>query len=78
MLLASLFYLLQPAYAGTICPTSSAKTKDSNQEYVTFKYSDWDFIHFSISDVQLHGLKDFISETTGDGYDWVGMLLSLR
>jgi hypothetical protein len=38
--------------------------------------SDWDFIHFSISDVQLHALKDFVSETTGDGYDWAGMLLS--
>lgn len=38
--------------------------------------SDWDFIHFSISDIQLHALKDFISETTGDGYDWIGMLLS--
>jgi hypothetical protein len=38
--------------------------------------SDWDFIRFSISDVQLRALKDFVSETTGDGYDWIGMLLS--
>jgi len=37
---------------------------------------DWDFIQFSINNVQLDSLKDFISETTGDGYDWPGMLLS--
>jgi hypothetical protein len=41
-----------------------------------YNKSDWDFIHFSISDVQFHALKDFVSETTGDGYDWIGMLLS--
>lgn len=40
MLLASLLYLLQPAYAETTCPTSSAETKDLNQEYVTYKYYD--------------------------------------
>lgn len=37
---------------------------------------DWDFIEFMISESQLHALKDFIAETTGDGYDWPGMLLS--
>lgn len=41
-----------------------------------YEKSDWDFISFHISDAQLYALKDFISETTGDGYDWIGMLLS--
>jgi len=40
MLLVSLFYLLQPAYAETTCPTSSHETKDLNQKYVTYKYYD--------------------------------------
>jgi len=38
--------------------------------------NDWDFIEFSVTTDELCSLKDFISETTGDGYDWVGMLLS--
>jgi len=38
--------------------------------------NDWDFIDFSVTDDELRALKDFISETTGDSYDWVGMLLS--
>lgn len=38
--------------------------------------SDWDFISFNISDAQLYAMKDFIAETTDEGYDWVGMLLS--
>lgn len=42
----------------------------------SFDKSEWDFIEFKISDRQLESLKDFISETTGDGYDWIGMLLS--
>ena len=37
---------------------------------------DWDFIELSVTHEELSALKDFISETTGDGYDWVGMLLS--
>jgi hypothetical protein len=41
-----------------------------------FEERDWDFIIFEISEKQLHSLKDFISETTGDEYDWPGMLMS--
>jgi len=41
-----------------------------------FDEKEWDFVEFKISERQLDSLKDFISETTGDGYDWVGMLLS--
>jgi len=41
-----------------------------------YNKSDWDFISFNISDAQLFAMKDFISETTDEGYDWIGMLLS--
>jgi hypothetical protein len=37
---------------------------------------DWDFIDFVVVTDKIHALKDFISETTGDKYDWIGMLLS--
>ena len=35
--------------------------------------NDWDFIDFCVTADELRALKDFISETTGDGYDWIGM-----
>lgn len=38
--------------------------------------NDWDYLEFLISDSELTALKEFISETTGDDYDWLGMLLS--
>jgi len=37
---------------------------------------DWDYLDFEVTPEELDALKDFISETTGDGYDWPGMLLS--
>jgi len=37
---------------------------------------EWDYLEFQITEGELKALKDFISETTGDGYDWTGMLLS--
>lgn len=42
----------------------------------TYEPDDWDFLEFGVSEVQHHALKEFVAETTGDGYDWVGMLLS--
>jgi hypothetical protein len=38
--------------------------------------NEWDYLDFCITPEELNALKDFISETTGDGYDWTGMLLS--
>jgi hypothetical protein len=38
--------------------------------------SDWDFLTFRVTAEELRALKSFISETTGDGYDWIGMILS--
>jgi len=43
---------------------------------VELELDDWDFIDFKVNDIQMISLKDFIAETTGDGYDWIGMLLS--
>jgi hypothetical protein len=37
---------------------------------------EWDYLSFRITPEEMNALKDFISETTGDGYDWTGMLLS--
>ncbi len=37
---------------------------------------EWDYLEFAVTTDELRALKDFISETTGDGYDWTGMLLS--
>lgn len=37
---------------------------------------EWDYLEFRVTPEELHALKDFISETTGDGYDWTGMLIS--
>lgn len=42
----------------------------------SYEEDEWDFIIFEISEKQLISLKDFISETSGDGYDWPGMLMS--
>lgn len=42
----------------------------------SYEPDDWDFLEFGVSDIQHHALKEFVSETTGDGYDWLGMLLS--
>jgi hypothetical protein len=37
---------------------------------------DWDFIDLFATADEILALKDFISETTVDGYDWIGMFLS--
>lgn len=42
----------------------------------SYEPDDWDFLEFGVSDVQHHAMKEFIAEITGDGYDWLGMLLS--
>ena len=37
---------------------------------------EWSYLDFNVSQGELCALRDFISETTGDGYDWIGMILS--
>jgi len=38
--------------------------------------TEWDFISIDITPEQLDIIMEFFEETTGQGYDWVGMLLS--
>jgi hypothetical protein len=37
---------------------------------------DWDFIEISVTESQLSLLRRFIESTKGQGYDWVGMIMS--
>ena len=37
---------------------------------------DWDFLEIPVTEKQLVALEDFIEETVGDGYDWLGMISS--
>jgi len=37
---------------------------------------EWDYLDFHLTAGEFQALKNFISETTGDGYDWIGMLIS--
>ena len=37
---------------------------------------EWDYLDFHLTAGEFQVLKNFISETTGDGYDWIGMLIS--
>jgi hypothetical protein len=38
--------------------------------------TDWDFIDISVTEQQLISLRRFIDSTKGQGYDWVGMIVS--
>lgn len=51
-------------------------SKVTTRMKIEWDESEWDFLNFKVTDIQLLSLKDFIVETTGDGYDWPGMLLS--
>lgn len=37
---------------------------------------EWDFIDIEISESQYNNIMEFYEDTKGQGYDWVGMLLS--
>jgi len=39
-------------------------------------YSEWDFIEIEVSREQYDVILEFFEETEGQGYDWIGMLLS--
>lgn len=40
------------------------------------RHEDWVYVDLWVTESRVRALKEFISETTGDRYDWVGMLLS--
>jgi len=41
-----------------------------------FPKTDWDLVDIPVTDVQLRSLKGFIESTKGQGYDWIGMIIS--
>tara|TARA_R100000152_G_C6713873_1_gene141016 strand:- start:178 stop:636 length:459 start_codon:yes stop_codon:yes gene_type:complete len=41
-----------------------------------YNEADWDFISFEISEEQKEIFNKFFNKTKGQGYDWVGMLVS--
>jgi hypothetical protein len=38
--------------------------------------TDWDFVDISVTENQLNSLRRFIESTRGQGYDWLGMIVS--
>lgn len=41
-----------------------------------FPKADWDLIDIRVTDCQLSSLRTFIESTRGQGYDWIGMIVS--
>ena len=42
----------------------------------SYKRNEWDFINLSVTREQVEAILDFYDKTKGQGYDWVGMVLS--
>ncbi len=43
---------------------------------VGIQKTDWDFVDISVTEKQLNLLRRFIESTRGQGYDWLGMIVS--
>ena len=41
-----------------------------------FPKTDWDFVDIAVTEKQLDSLRSFIESTRGQGYDWLGMIIS--
>ncbi len=52
------------------------KSQVTDRIVVEYDYSKWDFIEIEATPEQLRVIMDFYEDTKGDGYDWMGMLLS--
>lgn len=52
------------------------KSKIMRRLKLEVNYSEWDFIEIAITPEQHEVILDFFEETKGQGYDWIGMLLS--
>lgn len=52
------------------------KSKVDERKKISFEYKDWDFIDIKITEDQYNIIMEFYEDTKGQGYDWVGMLLS--
>jgi len=52
------------------------KSKVDERKKISFEYKDWDFIDIKITEDQYNIIMEFYEDTKGQGYDWIGMLLS--
>ena len=52
------------------------KSEISSRKNNNYNPDAWDFIKISITEEQHSTIKEFYDLTVGDGYDWVGMILS--
>ena len=52
------------------------KSQISSRKNDSYNPDAWDFIKISITEEQHNTIKEFYDLTVGDGYDWVGMILS--
>lgn len=52
------------------------KSKVAERKKIMFIHKEWDFIDLDITENQYNIIMEFIEDTKGQGYDWIGMLLS--
>jgi hypothetical protein len=52
------------------------KSKVASRKKLLIDYSEWDVVDLQIAQEQLDIIMEFFEDTKGQGYDWVGMLLS--
>ena len=52
------------------------KSKINKRIELNVVYSDCDFYEFEVTEEQYGVILEFFEETKGEGYDWIGMLLS--
>lgn len=52
------------------------KSKVDEKKKIFFELQEWDFIDIEITEEQYNIIMEFYEDTKGQGYDWIGMLLS--
>ena len=52
------------------------KSKVDERKKIMFVRKEWDFIDIDITENQYNIIMEFFEDTKGQGYDWIGMLLS--
>ncbi len=68
--------LILPDELTWISISPSFNSKITRRLKLEVDYSEWDFIDIEVSAEQYNVILAFFEETEGQGYDWVGMLLS--
>ena len=52
------------------------KSKVAERKKIMLAHKEWDFIDLDIRENQYNIIMEFFEDTKGQGYDWLGMLLS--